>query len=736
MNDMTTLSRRGLLKASLIGGAILAFDAKIALAATTPGGPATEITAFVRINPDNSVVIGAKNPEIGQGIKTMLPMLIAEELDVDWSQVTIEQTMADAKIYGNQFAGGSTATPTQYVPMRQAGAAARAMIVNAAAAKWGVDAATLTTSGGKVMGPGGKSATYASLAADAAKQKAPDMATLKLKDAAQFKIIGKSKIGADTPNIVAGKPLFGVDVDLPGMVYASVEISPVFGGTVASFNADKVKAQPGIIDVVAINSGLDIKAGNDTVAVIANSWWTANRARAALDIKWTTTPQQTGVSSASLAAAASAAFSAAPTGSILKKGDATAQIAAAAKTVNARYDYPFLSHATLEPQNCTALFKDGKLELWAPTQLPADALGLVTQKLGLKPEDVTMHMMRMGGGFGRRLLNDYVVMAAQLAKAVPGRPVKMIFSRTDDLQHDYYRPAGWHNFSAGVSAEGKLVAFTDHFATFGTGKMPARAADLGAGEFPAQLIEHIDLGQTFIDSNVPTGWLRAPGSNGIAFVFQCFLDEVAFAAGIDLPELMRRTLGEARKIPGQGPRAVPFDTGRALGVINKVCQNAGWTGRTSGTGPNGAKTGRGFAYYFSHQGHFAEIADVTVSANGKVQVDKVWVVGDVGSQIINPINAVHQVQGSVVDGIGHVVSNQAIQIAGGAATATNFHQYTPPRIEVTPKNVFVDFLLSDNPPTGLGEPALPPAIPAVVNAVFAATGKRVRSLPITPAKLA
>jgi isoquinoline 1-oxidoreductase beta subunit len=367
--------------------------------------------------------------------------------------------------------------------------------------------------------------------------------------------------------------------------------------------------------------------------------------------------------------------------------------------------------------------------------MPADGLAQVCQITGLKPEDVTIHMMRIGGGFGRRLLNDYMVMSAQLAKAMPGKPVKMLFNRTDDLQHDYYRPAGWHSLSAGLSADGRLIAIKDNFVTVGLNGMAGRGGDLGATEFPGQLLDHVDFGQTVLETHVPTGWLRAPGSNSLAYTFQSFLDEVALAAGLDLPEFMRRTLGEKRVIAGQGPRSPAFDTGRALGVIDKVCANAGWTGRTSGTGPGGARTGRGFAFYFSHQGYFAEVVDVTV-AGGKVKVDKVHVVGDVGSQIINPINAIHQVQGSVIDGIGHALSGQFVPIEGGMAKRTNFHDYTMPRIDMAPKDVVVDFLITNNPPTGLGEPALPPVVPAVCNAVFAATGKRARTLPITAAMLA
>lgn len=739
MNALT-LNRRALLKASIIGGAVLSFDARIAFAAT-PGDKAIVIDAYVRINPDNSFIIGAKNPEVGQGVKTMLPMLIAEELDVDWTQVTAETTIADAKIYGFQIAGGSFTTPMNYTPMRQVGAAARQMFLAAAAAKWGVGVETLTTSAGTVMhGPSKRVATYALLARDAAKVTAPDLKTVALKDPETFKIIGKSKHGVDTPAIIAGKPLFGIDVVKPGMLYAAIEACPAFGGTLVSFDEEAVKKKPGVLAVMAINSAYDIKGAKDAVVIVADSWWVANRARSVLKPVWSTDAQKQ-FSTAAFAASAASAMDAAPAGPILQKGDAAKALASAAKTITAKYEYPFLSHATLEPQNCTAEYKDGKITFWAPTQNPGDGRKVVAEALGIAPEAITIHMTRIGGGFGRRLSNDYMVQVAQIARALPGRPIKMIWTRTDDLRHDFYRAGGWHNFTAGIDAKGALVALKDHFVTVGKGGKPGTGAAMGATEFPAQLIDHVDFGQTVLESNVPTGYLRAPTSNAMGFVFQSFLDEVALAGGLDLPEFLRRTLGEARTINGDGPASPDgskpeFNTGRARAVIDKVCQMAGWKGRSGGDAGDGVRKGRGFGFFYSHRGYFAEVVDLTVAKNGRVKVDKVWVAGDVGSQIINPINALHQAQGSVIDGIGQALSGQKIEFVEGAANRTNFHDYPLPRIIDTPDDVVVEWVISDNPPTGLGEPALPPVIPAVANAIFAATGKRLRSLPVVPKDLA
>lgn len=734
------LDRRAMLKASLVGGAVLAFDASFAFA-QAPGQKAVIINAYIRVNADNSFVIGSKNPEVGQGIKTMLPMLIAEELDVDWSQVTAETTIADDKIYGMQVAGGSFATPLNYMPMRQIGAAARAMFVKAAAARWGVAENTLTTSGGRVSPTNGKhSVTYAELAAEAAKIAAPELASVPLKDPSAFKIIGQSKLGVDNQAIVSGKPLFGIDVKRPGLLHAAIEVCPAYGGTLVSYDEAAVKNLPGILAVLPINSANNIKGANDAIAIVAESWWVANQARSALKPVWSTDAQK-GYSSAAFKASAERLMGGTPAVSIVKRGDAAKALAGAAKKVSARYDYPFIAHATLEPQNCTAEFKDGKIEFWAPTQQPADGRKVVAEALGISPDAITINMTRIGGGFGRRLMNDYMVQVAQIARALPGRPIKLIWTRTDDLRHDFFRAGGWHALEAGVDGAGNLVALTDHFVSFGKDGKANLGAGMGATEFPALVMADVDLGVSYIENNVPTGYLRAPSSNALAFVFQSFLDEVALAGGLDLPELMRRTLGEPRVVQqatmtGRDGLAPQFHTGRALGVIEKVCQMAGWNGRQGGDTGNGVRKGRGFGFYYSHRGYFAEVVDVTVAKNGRVKVDKVWVAGDVGRQIINPINALHQAQGSVIDGLGQILSGQKVEFNEGAANRTNFHDYPLPRIIDAPDDVVVEWVITDNDTTGLGEPALPPVIPAIANAIFAATGKRIRSLPVVPAELA
>ncbi|WP_416464589.1 molybdopterin cofactor-binding domain-containing protein [Sphingomonas sp. VDB2] len=722
------LSRRGFISASLLAGGGLLFDLNVPLARAADGTPVI-LTAFIRILPDNRVVIGAKNAEIGQGAKTMLPMMIAEELGVDWSQVTIEQTHADAKVFGGQSAGGSRTTPREWLPTRQAGAAARAMLVAAAAQGWGVAPETLKTSAGTVSDPqSGKSATYASLAAAAAKLPAPDPATLKLTEPADFRIIGQSVVGVDTPAIVAGKPLFGIDFKLPGMLYAVLETCPAFGGAIKSANLDEVKALPGIAHVLTIKGDGTPESGFEGIAILSKSWWSANQARDALKIHWDVSAVS-GFSTESYASQAAAKRKGKADADIVRTGDIDVAFASAAKTVAADYDYPFLAHGTLEPQNCTALFKDGAVEIWAPTQNPENGRGLVAKALNLPPDKIRINFTRIGGGFGRRLMNDYMVQAASIAAQVPGVPVKLLWNRQQDIQRDFYRPAGWHGFRAALDKGGRLTAFHDHFVTFGKDGKPVRSAEMPASELPAGLIDNVLLEQSFLSTNMPTGWLRAPGSNALAFVTQAFLDEVAQAAGKDLPTLMLELLRDPKELP-RGPNQPPFVTARAQGVIEKALAMGGWATRKAL--PKG--TGKGFAFYYSHMGYFAEVLEVAI-VDGMPKVKTVWVAGDVGSQIINPINALHQAQGSVIEGLGQALAGQQITQVAGAVEQANYDTHPYLRIADAPR-IVVEFLKTDYPPTGLGEPALPPVIPALVNAIHAATGKRIRTLPVTAEMLA
>ena len=738
MLEDTTLSRRTLLKAGALAGGGLMLTASmpmIARAATAAGaGQAAELNAFVSISPDNTITIVGKNPEIGQGIKTMLPMLIADEMDADWDTVKITQADSDARKYGFQIAGGSFATPMNWMPMRQVGAAARQMLIGAAATRWGVEASSLRTEQGKVLDGSGRSLTYGELATDAASQPVPDLATIALKDPKDFHIIGRSIGGIDSPRIVRGEPIFGVDTQLPGMVYAAFERSPVFGAKLKSADLAAAKAEPGVLDAFVVEGNGNADQLVDGVAVISNNWWLANKARGKLAIEWDNGPWASHSTAGYDEAARAAWAGGQPQDTIVTGGDVDAAFASAAKTLEAEYAYPFLAHVPMEPMNCTALMhEDGTLEMWAPTQNPGGGHASVAEMLGIGPDKVTLHITRMGGGFGRRLVNDFLHQAAAIAKTMPGTPVQLIWSREDDLRSDFYRPAGWHKLRAALDDKGKLTGFDDHFVTFEIpGPGAYNPAAMAPDVFPAKFVPNLRYAQTKLETRVPMGALRAPSSNALAFVMQSFLDEVAHESGKDLPALLLELIDGHEKEPDQqggfAGTMRGFDPARMRGVIEKVTAMANWSGSASDG------RAKGFGFYFSHQGYFAEVVEASLSDRKQVQVHNVWAAGDVGSHIINPFGALNQVEGSIIDGIGQALA-LAVEIENGGARPTNFHEYQIPRMPMTPA-IHVEFVKSDNAPTGMGEPALPPVIPAQTNALARLTGKRIRKLPIDASQLA
>jgi isoquinoline 1-oxidoreductase beta subunit len=722
------LARRNFLKVSLAAGGGLLLTASIPTftkAATlgAPGPDAVALGAYLHIAPDGKVTITAKNPEVGQGVKMMLPMLIAEELDADWADVQIEQADLDRR-YPGQTAGGSTATPLNWLPMRQVGAAARSMLIAAAAAQWSVPASECDTTPGRVRHiASDRSLSYGALATRAVSMPVPDVKDLPLKDPKTFRIIGQPTRNIEVPRIVTGQPIFGIDVSLPGMLYAVFQKCDVHGGKLVRSNVADIARLPGVRAAFEVKGGRDLRGLLDGVAVVADSWWQANRARQQLQITWDE-GDIAGQSSADFAATALRMSQGAPETILRQDGNITTGLSRAAHVVEAAYSYPFLSHTDLEPQNCTAHVQDGHVEIWAPTQNPAPGAVLVAATLGIPDSAIKVHMVRAGGGFGRRLSNDYMVEAAWISKVV-GAPVKLLWSREDDMRHDMYRPAGFHFFKGGVDATGRLIAFRDHFVTFSQDGAVASSADLGPTEYPARMVEHLEFATSMMPLRAPTGPMRAPRSNGFGFVFQSFLDELAHAAGIDPVQFAHGILGPPRLLPDPpGPRQGPgFHTGRMRGVIDLVAEKSGWGKQSL---PKG--TGMGLAYYFSHLGYFAEVIQATVSPQGEITVDKVWVAGDIGSQIINPLNAENQAQGAALDGISQALG-QAITIQAGRVVEGNFDSVPPLRMRQAPP-VEVHFLVTDHPPTGLGEPALPPALPALANAIFAATGQRIRSLPL------
>ncbi len=735
----TQMDRRSFLQVTALagGGVIIGMYAPDVLAQGGRGGPQIPWSLapvdYITVHPDNTFTILAKNPETGQGIRTALPQIIADEFDIDWSQVKIQQADLNPK-YGPQFEGGSRAMPTNYDPMRQVGAGGRLMMVTAAAQKWNVPASELTTGSGVVTHAASKrTATYASLASSVASMTPPaaDAVKAAYKDPKNFKIIGKPIKGVDNAAIVAGKPSFSIDLEPQGTLFAVFEKCPVFGGKAVSANLDEVKALPGIKHAFIVDAA---GQGNNSlasgVAIVADSWWLANNARRTLKVTWDEGPvaSQSSVGYAAQAKQLSSQASQPPAGGGrggAAIGDAEAAFRNAAKVVEAEYEFGLLSHAPLEPQNSLAHYKtDGTLEIWSCSQIPSaanPALGA-----GITPDKVTFHLVRAGGGFGRRLTSDYDVEVGKIARVVtderakagqPSVPVKLLWTREDDLGHDQYRPGGFHYFKAGLDASGKLVAFRDFVAS--------TASVVPANEFPRGFVANFSVHSAPITPfNIPTGALRAPGTNGVSFVMQGFIDEIAVAAGKDPLQYRLDTLAS----PSGDPAPAEFNPARARGVLEAVRDMSDWNSRSKL--PKG--TGKGVAFQFAHSGYVAYVVEAAVDADKKINITKAWAAIDIGRQIVNPSESTNLVQGAFIEAMSHMMAWQ-ITIDKGRVVQRNFNTYQPTRMSQIPASIDVKFLQTDFDPTGLGEPALPPAIPAITNAIFAATGVRIRSVPLNAA---
>jgi isoquinoline 1-oxidoreductase beta subunit len=733
------------------------------LAAAQRPGANAELTpqAFIRIAPDGVVTIMARASESGQGMRNMLPMLIAEELDVDWKDVRVQQAELNEKVYGPQYSGGSSNTPQGWEPLRRVGAAGRQLLIAAAAQTWGVPAAECTTQPGRVVdsasgsidsssgrvlraassrvlhAPSGRSAGYGELAAKAAELPAPALSTVKLKDPKDYRIIGHSQPGVDTHAIVTGKPLFGIDVEVPGMLYAAIEKAPVFAGKVKTANIEQIKALPGVRHVLVINGGIVPAAytpwepGMEPgIAIVADSWWQAQQARKQLKVDWDLGPAAA-QSSEGFKKRAEELLQAPPATTVRKYGDVDAALKSSAKLVEATYRYPFIAHVTMEPQGATAHWKDGKLEMWSTSTLPVDGRGLVAKTLGIQETDIATHMVRSGGSFGRRLQNDYLVEAAWISKNISA-PVKLLWSREDDIAHDPFRPGATVGLKGGLDTQGKLTAWRHHFVTFGDEKHSTSGGGMGQDSYPAGFPPAYALYTSAQPLMLRTGALRAPGDNAYCWVAQSFLDELATAAGRDPLDFQLDLLSNTRSPWSSSQHDAVGDhepTGpsvlipeRYKGVLQLVAEKSGWASRKKTPG-----RGMGIAAWFCHLGYFAEVAEVSVDAQNKVTVHRVWAAGDVGSQIINPAAAESMAQGGIMEGMGHLA--QEITLVDGKIQQSNFHNHPLMRMRQAPK-IEVYWRKTDYSPTGLGEPTLPPILPAVTNAIFAATGKRIRTLPL------
>ncbi len=712
-----SVDRRSFLRLTALagGGFMLGFYFKSAgslLAADAPGAAAAEFapSSWIRIAANGAVTLYSSRPEIGQGIKTSLPMVLAEELDVDWKSVTVVSEPLDSS--GTlDGAGGSTSVPTSYAKLRQLGATARAVLVEAAAQTWGVPAASCTTMNGAVFDAtdNKKMLTYGELVAKAATLPVPAKAPLK--DPKDFKLLGTRVPNVDNAAIATGQRLFGLDVKQPGMLYAVLEKCPVFGGSVTGANLDEVKALPGVKDVFLVNE----RAVNG-VAIVATSTWAAFSARKQLKLQ---------LNEGAGADHSWASFSDQARALGAKAVDADGEIFnGAAKVLEGAYSFPYISHTNLEPQNCTVHFKGDHAEVWAPTQSPQAVRSAAASALGLNGNQITLHVTRSGGGFGRRLSADYASDAAAIAKHFDV-PVKLTWSREDDLHHDLYRPAGFNFLKGGIDAAGKIVAWRNFTVGFSAnaGGGGGRRGGGGGGEFPGGFVPATgyQARSGAVTSLVPTGAWRAPGDCTAAWVVQSFIDELAHASGRDLVEFKLDLL--ATKLGNSN-----WNNERMIGCVKLAAEKAGWGKKL----PRGQ--GMGIAFHFCHQGYAAHVAEVTVSPAGDLKVNRVVAAIDVGSQILNLSSAENQVEGAITDGLS-AGGYQSLNLEKGRIVENNLADYPMLRIADAPEKIEVHFLKTAYDPTGLGEPAFPPLAPAVCNAIFAATGKRIRALPFSATDL-
>ena len=655
-----------------------------------PAGPPRP-NAYIHIAPDDSVTFLITKAEMGQGTITSLSQLLAEELDADWTKIRTEFAPVNPALYGMQGVFGSQSIRTTWNPLRQAGATARAMLIEAAAQKWSTDPALLTTDTGAVLNQAtGDRFSYGQLAEAAGKLPIP--AGVPTKDPKTYKLIGKSVKRLDTKSKVNGTAQFGIDAKVPGMLYASVARCPVFGGKVASFDAAKARAVKGVRNVVEIPSG---------VAVIADNTWSAMQGRKALTVQFDEGPVAS-VSSAGI----SKMFAglAAQPGSIAKQvGDANAAIASAPKKIEAVYEVPFLSHAPMEPMNCTAVVTSDHCEIWAPTQMQAGSRSTAAQITGLDPEKVKLNSMFMGGGFGRRGGTDYVSEAVEIAKRMPGTPVKLTWTREDDMQHDLYRPASYVKFAGAVDSEGWPVAFSAKIACpsfFGGGRGGAvdGTAVEGLHDFEYR-IPNLYVDWRKADAGIPTTFWRAVGYTQNTFFAESFLDELCHLGGKDPVEVRRRLLAGSP---------------RQLAVLNKAVQEAGKSNY------------QGVAVVNNIGSYTAQVVEVSVTA-GKLKIHRVTCAVDCG-HVVNPAIVRQQIESGIVYGLSAALKG-AITIDKGRVQQGNFNNYDVLRIDEMPR-IDVHILESGNNPGGIGEAAVPPIAPALANAIFAATGKRHRTLPL------
>ncbi|HZQ69451.1 MAG TPA: xanthine dehydrogenase family protein molybdopterin-binding subunit [Terriglobales bacterium] len=700
---MTPLSRREFLTAGAAAGAGLVIGFYLPHGGAASGKNAFAPNAYLKIASDGKITIVVARSEIGQGVRTSLPMILAEELEADWKQIQIEQAGAST-LYGDQSTGGSASVRTTWDPMRKAGAAAREMLISAAALEWGVPRSGCKAENSTVIhAASNRKLTYGELASKAASLPVPSDPPLK--QAKDYKIVGKPMPRLDTPEKVQGKAGYGIDFRLPNMKYAVLARCPVIGGKVASFDDKESKKVSGV--------GYVGKIGESSVAVVADSVWGAIAGRRALNVTWDEGPNKDLNTPAIYESLKKAASGKAAT--LYTVGDTSK---ASGRRLEAAYQLPFMAHAPMEPGNCVAHFKGSSCELWAPTQVPQDVRDSVAQAIGLDPDQVKVNITLIGGGFGRRLEHDYGVEAAQVSKAIHG-PVQVLWTREDDMRNSTYRPASYHHLSATLGSQGWPVAFSHRIVMPSINGQKGYPTEGGIDSelkdessfvyaFPNAVIDYV-----MTETPVPLGWMRSVNALQAGFASESFMDELAAAAGKDPLEFRLHMLAEDETLNG-------WQSARMRGVLQLAADKAGW-GK-----PLAAGHYQGIACFASFNTYAAEVVEVSME-NDKPRVHRVVGALDCG-QVINPNGLEQQIQGAIIFGLANALRAQ-ITIDKGRIVQGNFDDYAPLRMNEAPA-VEAYFVQSTESPTGAGEPPVPPVAPALCNAIYAATRKRIRSLPI------
>jgi len=676
--------------------------------------------AYIHVKPDGKISLIVAKSEMGQGIRTGLAMILAEEADLDLDSVTVEQAETRPDIYAHLGTGGSGSTMESYLPLRRAGASVRELMIAAAAANWSVPAAECKTKHGAVRHEkSSRQATYGELVEAARKLPVPDPEKVKLKDEREFELIGHPVPRVDIPAKVNGSALFGLDVRVPEMLFAVVARCPTFGGKPARFDAAKAKNVPGVREVFEIPAlGAEMFTAGGIV-VVADSTWSAMKGRGALEITWDRGPAVTETTDSLREALRAASQKAGKR--VRNDGDVDAVLSNGAKKIDVCYEMPLLAHATMEPMNITLHARGSDAEVWAPTQSPDWVQGTVAQVLGLKPEKVIVHTTLMGGGFGRRYMADFPAEAAQIAKAV-GKPIQLVWSREDDMTHDFYRPMTCHRMQGAIDKDGRPAAWFHSLAStsiraYWDPKAPPEEQEIGGAAQMPYAIPHVRLEFNAATSAVPRAWWRSVENSFNGFVVESFIDELAAQAAQDPFEFRKNLLVKPPDWKAKNEDDV--DPARLRAVMELAAEKSGW-GKPL---PRGK--GRGIAAFCSFGSYFAEVAEVTVGASD-FKIDRVVAAVDCG-QIVNPESVRSQTEGAIIYGLSAALKNE-ITIKNGAVEQTNFDAYDPIRISEAPP-IEVHLTPSKQAPGGMGEPALPPIAPAVANAIFAASGQRLRKLP-------